>query len=56
MPHLRPNRQDHDVRRVGLPGVGEHLERAVLGLPEPGDAIAELEVHAVLDEVALDEP
>ena len=54
---LRPHadREHHDVRRVGLPGAREDLERAVRGLAESGDAVIELELDAVLDHVALDE-
>ena len=38
-----------------LPDFGQDLERAVRGLPEAGDPVAEREVDAVLLEVALDE-
>ena len=54
---LRPHAdgEDDDVGRVRLAGLGQHLERAVGGLPEPGHAVVELEMHAVLHQVALDQ-
>ena len=52
-PHAE--REDHDVGRILLAGLGLHLERAAVQLRESGHPVVERQLHAMLRQMPFDE-
>ena len=51
-----PEREDHDVGRIHLPGLRAHAQRAFTALFERGHAVVELNANAVPNEVIFHRP